>query len=382
MSIRSVFSQWRQAFPAQPPAAQPPAAPAAPAPAPMPRDQWLIDLGLPKPAPAPVAAPAKPTEPIKPGGRVPTHLNTKYIKDPSFANDGKPIGGKRYAVFGDLRTLYVKGLDLTAGPDGKAGNLNFHGNETPIKIDGLPKGVDSVWAPQITVQGDKVVLLYSGGTMNQSGLHWDTFRLRMATVPLADFIAQTQSGQPIHFKEHGALFDDQKTFGGDDRNFGMIDPHLFTNQEGRSYLTYTVVKPGVPGRRPHEEFVRYREVDPKNPARAIGPDLPMYDGKAGTADDGVAEAQDVVTLKGKTYAFISSRAGDKDQKILMAEVSPNLGRIAPHQLKPFLTPGGDGWQGKAVGSSSVVEMDGQAYMLYQGLDADQRFTLGWKRIDL
>lgn len=306
-------------------------------------------------------------------------LNTPFVKDPSFVADGKPLGGVRYIAFGDLRRFYLKGFELS----GKLGQgLKFRPGEVPLRIAGLPANLDSPWAPQLIVNGDKIEMYYCAGEMPPpEGPRWPTFRLRKASMPLGEFEKQAKLGQGVEFKDEGPILGDLAPFGPNDKDFGMIDPHLYVNPQGRAYMTYTVVRGGIPGKRAHEEFVRYREVDPQAPTRALGPDKPLYDGKAGTPDDGVAEAQDVVTLNGRTYVFVSSRPGDADQKLLMAPVGPDLGTLRADQLKPFLAPGGEPWRAKALGSSSATVIHGTPYMVYQGLGADNRFTLGWMKLD-
>jgi hypothetical protein len=345
----------------------------------------------PKPAPAPAPTPA-PTPRMQPdqvelAGPPPglpratgpgaaialQNVQSGWVKDPAFANDGKPIGGQRYLAFGDLRNFYLKGFD--AGANG----LNFKGGERPIKIDGLPGHLDGLWAPEITVKGDQVLLTYCAGEMHpDQPINWPSFRLRTASMPLAEFEKQAQAGGAFHFRDHGALFGDQVTFGGEDGDFGMIDPQLFNSPDGKAYMTYTVVKAGIPGKRPHEEFVRIREVDPNDPSKPVGPDLPLVDGKAGGPHDGVAEAQELVTIQGKSFLIISSRAGDKDQRILAAPFTPGQPvPLPPEAFKPVLDPGGPAWKSHAVGSTSTAVIDGKPYMLHQGMNADKRFTLGW-----
>ena len=349
----------------------------------------LLPSAAPKPKPAPAPKPpvgvAIPPDQLSlststgatpragnQGGRIDLGVKSRWVKDPSFANFGQPIGQSRYMAFGDLRQFYLKGFSVEG-----AKGLQFKGGEIPLNVKGLPPGLDGLWAPQVVVEGDKVRLYYSAGKMPPgAGIDWPSFRLRMAEVPLDDFIRQAKSGKGIDFKDKGALFQDQRTFGGDP-SFAMIDPHLYVNPKGEAFMTYTVVKEGIPGKRAHEEFVRYRQVDPKDPTRAIGPDMPMLDGWAGGRHDGVAEAQDVVTLNGKAYAFISSRAGDKDQRVYAASIDPKLGRLQEQALKPAIGPGGANWRSNAVGSTSAAVIDGKPYMLYQGLNAQGAFSLGW-----
>lgn len=366
--------------PAPAPVAPVPQAPPAAPVDPFGQDVWVPTAPLPAPAPAPPAPKPAPA-PAKPGassGRIDVaSTQSKYIKDPAFANDGAPIAGQRYIVFGDLGRFYLKGFDVAPTAEGQPG-LRFGKKELAIDVNGRPPGVDGLWAPEVVVRGDRVLLLYAGGKMG-GGIDWPSFRLRMAEVSVADFEAAAKAGKPIPFQDKGALFQDQTTFGGDAR-FGMIDPAFHVAADGTAHVTYTVVKHGIPGVRSHEEFVRSRRVDPDHPERAIGPDTPMVDGWAGGRHDGVAEAQDVVTHDGKTIAFISSRAGDKDQKVYAAAVEPGLGRIPEAALKPVLEPGGTDWKAKAVGSTGAASIDGRLFLVHQGLGADGRFTLGFEAI--
>lgn len=300
----------------------------------------------------------------------------QYIKDPSFANNGAPIGNQRYIAFGDLRTFYLKGFSA------QNGELKFAKGEIPIRIDGIPGNLDGRWAPEVKVVGDRVHLLYCAGEMHPGqGINWPSFRLRSASMPLDQFVRQAESGQPVTFKDHGPMFQDQHTFGGDP-NFAMIDPQFWVNPQGKAFMSYTVVKHGIPGVRPHESFVRYREVDPNNPARAVGPDMPLLDGWSRGPHAGVAEAQDIVTMNGQPYVFISSKAGDIDQRVLAAPIGADLGRISDGDLKPVMGPGGAPWKSNAVGSTSAVTIDGQAYLLHQGMGADKHFNLGWSKLAL
>lgn len=349
-------------------------APAAPAPAPKPPV-----AEAPKPAPPKPVKPANPGFPRPADGGHEIGLDTakgQYIKDPSFANGGNPIGNKRYIAFGNLREFYLKGFSA------ENGKLSFGKGEVPIKIDGIPGNLDGRWAPEVQVVGDRVQLLYCAGEMHPGqGINWPSFRLRSASMPLSEFQKQAESGKPVTFKDQGAMFQDQATFGGD-RDFAMIDPQFWTNPDGKAFMSYTVVKHGIPGKRAHEEFVRYREVDPKNPARAIGPDMPLVDGWSRGTHAGVAEAQDIVTINGQPFVFISSKAGDIDQKVLAAPIGNNLGKIEDAQLKPVLGPGGAPWKSNAVGSTSTVVIDGQPYMLHQGMGKDKHFHLGWTKLDM
>jgi hypothetical protein len=87
-------------------------------------------------------------------------------------------------------------------------------------------------------------------------------------------------------------------------------------------------------------------------------------------------------LEGHAYASISSRPGDVDQRLLVAPVGDDLGKLDRPAVKEFMYPGAEPWKARALGSSSACEIDGQAYMVYQGLDADRRFTLGWTSLAL
>lgn len=350
----------------------PPKPPAEPAPAP------------PKPAPAapkpaPTAPPLKVEGPPKAtgvGGKIPTTLQRQYIKDPSIANDGKPIGGQRYIAFGDLRTFYLKGFSVGAK------GLDFSKQELKVDIQGLDGKLDGRWAPQVVVQGDTVLLLYCAGKMS-GGIDWPTYRLHAAKMSLADFEKQAKKGGPVTFKESGTLFKDQTTFA-DNAQFAMIDPQFSTSADGRAWMTYTVVQQGIPGVRPHQEFVRIREVDPKDPTRPVGPDRALVDGWTGGFHKGVAEAQEIVRFGDKTYLMVSSRAGDIDQRILATEI-PTGGppqAIQPDAFKPVLEAGGPSWRGSAVGSTGTAVIDGQAYMVYQGMDKNHQFSLGWTRLSL
>jgi hypothetical protein len=305
-----------------------------------------------------------------------TTLQTPFVKDPSFVDGGKPIEGTRYIAFGDLRALYVKAFDV----DLRGGPLAFRARETRLTIAGLPPELDSPWAPQIVARGDRLDLYFCAGAMPPpDGPHWATFRLRRASTTRAAFAASMAAGQPPTFQDEGAILDDSRPF--PDGDYGVIDPALYVNPHGKAFMTYTVVRYGKAGRA-HEEFVRFRRVDPADPARALGPEQALFDGKTGTEDDGVAEAQDVVTLHGHPYVFISSRPGDLDQRLLVAPIGEDLGRVDRPAVKEFMYPGAEPWKARAVGSSSATEIDGTAYMLYQGLDADHRFTLGWTSLEL
>lgn len=308
-------------------------------------------------------------------------LDTPFVKDPSFVDDGRLLGDRRYIAFGDLRTLYVKPFQLDDGA--RARTLRFLNGEVPLRLQGLPANLDSPWAPHLVVMGDRMLLLYCAGEMPPpEPPRWGTFRLRLASMSKADFIRQARAGEPLSFRDQGTLLTDLAPFGPADEDFGVIDPQLFVNPRGRAYMTYTVVRGGIPGKRAHEEFVRYRQVSAIDPARALGPDRPMYDGRWPSEDDGVAEAQEVVTLSGRTFAIVSSRPGDIDQRLMVAPVPAELGRIAPGTLQPLMLPGAEPWRASAVGSSGTAVIEGTPFMLYQGLSAGRRFTLGWRTLIL
>lgn len=321
-----------------------------------------------------------PRQPVKPGlmgGAIRLGLTTPFPKDPSFVDDGRPRGGARWIAFGDLRAFWLKAFDV----DGAGGPLVFHAGELKLEIDGLPAGIDSPWAPQVAVLGGRAVLLYCAGEMPApEPPRWRTFRLRVADLPLAAFEAALREGRSPRFVDRGPIHADVAPFGPGDADFGVIDPQLFVNDRGRAYLTYTVVREGRPGQRPHEEFVRFRRVDPADPARALGPDAALVDGRAGGDADGVAEAQEIATVDGRTYAFVSIRAGDQDQRLVAAEVGRDLGTLSLDAFKPFRYGGGEPWMAKAVGSAGVATIGGATYMVHQGLGADRRFTLGWTTV--
>lgn len=303
-------------------------------------------------------------------------LDTPFVKDPSFVDDGRSVGDRRYIAFGDLRTLYVKPFEVFGQ------GLRFSQGEVPIRLLGLPTRMDSPWAPHLVAVGDRMLLLYCAGEMPPpEPPRWRTFRLRLASMPLAAFAQDALAGKPLDFQDHGEILTDLAPFGAGDRDFGVIDPHRFVNAAGRTYLTYTVVRGGIPGQRAHEEFVHYREVSQTDPARALGPDMPMYAGRWPSEDDGVAEAQEVVTLEGQPYLILSSRPGDIDQRLLIAPVPQALGALSKGTLRPLMLPGKESWRAKAVGSSGTAVIEGRAFMVYQGLGADQRFTLGWTTLD-
>ncbi len=321
-----------------------------------------------------------PRQPVKPGlmgGPIRLAQTTPFPKDPAFVDDGRPRGGARWIVFGDLRAMWLKAFDV----DATGGPLVFRPTELRLEIDGLPAGLDSPWAPELKVIGDRAVLLYSAGAMPApQPPQWRTFRLRQAEMPLAAFEAALREGRSPRFADRGVIFDDLAPFGPGDTDFGVIDPQLFVNDRGRAFLTYTIVRGGRPNVRPHEEFVRFRRVEPGEPARALGPDTALLDGRAGTETDGVAEAQDIATVGGRTYAFVSIRAGDADQRLVVAEVPRDLGTLKIEDFQPFRYAGAEPWMAKAVGSSGAATIGGTTYLVHQGLGADRRFTLGWTTV--
>jgi hypothetical protein len=337
-------------------------------------------VAAPAPKPDPKPDPKPEPRPGATSGQIALNdAKGQYIKDPSFANNGEPIGDKRYVAFGDLREFYLKGFELGKAPDGSPG-LSFDKGELPIKIEGLAPGLDGLWAPQVVVTGDTVRLFYAAGKMG-SGIDWPSLRIHEATVSVADFKAAAEKGQTIPFKEQGTIFDDQQTFGGNDRDFAMIDPHFYRSPNGKAYMTYTVVKAGIPGKRNHEEFVRSREVDPNNPGQPVGPDKPLLDGWSKSRHDGVAEASDVVTYNGQPYLMVSSRPGDKDQRVLMAPIGADLSPVSDGAWREVLAPGAAPWQSNAVGSTGSAVLDGKWFAIYQGMDANHQFSLGFQTIN-
>lgn len=311
------------------------------------------------------------------GGPVRVGVDTAFLKDPSFVADGRPLGGGRWIAFGDLRGFWLKAFDV----DGVGGPLVFRAGEQKLLIDGLAPAIDSSWAPQITVQGDRVKLIYSAGEMPApEGPRWPTFQLRIAETSLAAFEAALAAGQPVQLTDRGPILTDLTPFGPGVRDFGVIDPHFYETGHGRAYMTYTVVRPGKAGERFHEEFVRYREVDPRDPTRALGPDRQLVDGRAGSDADGVAEAQEIVRIGKRTYAFVSIRAGDQDQRIVAAEVPRDLGAMKLDAFQPFRYPGAEPWMAKAVGSCGVATIGRSTYIIHQGLSAQGRFGLGWTTV--
>lgn len=325
---------------------------------------------------------ARPLKPGTLGDRIRLDsVSSPFVKDPGFANDGAPIGKDRYVAFGDLHHFYLKAFDVVPGSAQKPGALKFKSGEIPIDVQGLPGATNGLWAPNIVVKGEQVLLYYTAGSMPpEKGIDWPSFRLHMASIPLKEFVQQAESGKPVQFKDQGTLFDDQQTFG-DSRDFAMIDPSYYVNPRGEAFLAYTVVKPSE-GIRPWEEFVRYRRLSTDDPMKATGPDSPLVDGWAGGEHDGVAEAPDLVTIHGQAYAILSSRAGDKDQRLLYAPINPELGKLADDHLYPLLSPGESTWQSNAVGSSGTAVINGTPYMIYQGMSADHTFNLGWKDLDV
>ncbi|MDB5101285.1 MAG: Arabinan endo,5-alpha-L-arabinosidase [Cyanobacteria bacterium RYN_339] len=311
------------------------------------------------------------------GGQIAvTSLNTPFIKDPSFVDGARPIEGTRYIAFGDLRGLYIKAFDV----DLKGGPLAFRDRETKLTVNGVAAGLDALWAPQLVSRGDRLDLYFSAGAMPPpSGPRWETFRIHRAGIRRADFAAALAAGRSPAFQDEGVILDDARPF--PDGDYGVIDPALFVNAHGRAYMTYTVVRAASAAHGSHEEFVRSRRVDPADPVRPLGPEQAIFDGKAGTEDDGVAEAQDVVTLGGHAFVFLSSRPGDVDQRLLVAPIGDDLGRVERPAVKEFMYGGAEPWKARAIGSSSAAEIDGKAYMVYQGLDAAQRFTLGWTTLE-
>ena len=322
------------------------------------------------------------------GGAIRLGLPTPFPKDPAFVAEGRLVAGARWIVFGDLRAFWLKAFDVD-GADGPSHAplrpgpppLVFRPGELRLALAGVPAQLDSPWAPQLVVVGDRMVLLYCAGAMPAPRPpQWGTFRLRHADLPLAAFEAALRAGRSPTFEDRGVLLDDLAPFGPRDTDFGVIDPHLFVNDRGRAYLTYTLVRGGKPGVRAHEEFVRYRPVDPRDPARALGPDAPLVDGRAGTEADGVAEAQDVITIGGRAWVFISIRPGDADQRLLVAEAPRDLAPLKLADFQPFRHPGAESWMAKAVGSSGAATLGGATYLVHQGLGADRRFTLGWTTV--
>ena len=321
-----------------------------------------------------------PRPPVKPGLLgAPIRLghDTPFPKDPGFVDDGRPRGGARWIAFGDLRGFWLKAFDVAS----EGAPLAFRPGELKLEIAGLPPELDSPWAPQVVVQGDRAVLLYCAGAMPApQPPRWASFRLRRADLPLAELEAALAAGRSPRFVDRGPIHADVRPYGAADDDFGMIDPHLFVNDRGRAYLSYTVVRAGVEGVRTHEERVRYRRVDPRDPGRALGPDAALVDGLAGTEADGVAEAQEVVAIGGRPYLFVSIRPGDADQRLMVAEVPRDLGPLGLDQLHPFRYPGAEPWMARAVGSSGAATIGRTTYLVHQGLGADGRFSLGWTTV--
>lgn len=297
----------------------------------------------------------------------------KYIKDPSFVNQGQPIGDQRYIVFGNMAHFYLKAFDASPPAKGQPGALTFANGETPLSIQGLPGGLNAIWAPQIVEQGNRILLFYTAGRwVKGKGNDITSFRLHMATVSRADFIQAIRSGRPVPFHDQGSLFGDQRGLMGDQR-FGMIDPCFYTAPDGEAYLAYTIVTPGVPW----GEFSRIRRVSPDDPMTALGPDTAVVDGWTLSKNRGVAEAPDVATIDGQPYYFVSSRGCNDHQRLMYAPITEKPGLVANRDLEPLLARSGTGWQSQEVGSSSAAVIDGTPYLLYQGQNSEGAYHLGW-----
>lgn len=315
-------------------------------------------------APAAAHPPAVPRA-LAPLARIPlTGPFAEDTKDPGFVDDGRPVAGARWIAFGDLRRFFLKAFDV------RGGRLAFRPGERAIAIRGLPARLDSPWAPQVWVDGGTAWLAFAAGAMPPNeGPRWATYRLRLASAPVARLSRELRGRGAVTFDDRGRF--------GPDPGEAVIDPHFYRGPDGRATLSYTVVRHGIADLRWHEEFVRAVPVDPHDPRRALGPEVAAYDGRARTSDDGVAEAQDVAWLGGRPWTFVSVRAGDKDQLILVGPGDPGRGRLDRARMVPFLRPAGAGFAARAVGSSGVATIGGRSYLVCQGLDARGQFGLGW-----
>ena len=262
------------------------------------------------------------------------------------------------------------------------------GTEININLPPLA-GNERVWAPDLVVADGKIYLYYAKGRDDRSGnIDFSTYRIYVAEANLDDGITvvnnngyQTISSISFSHEKMVNLLD-YGNFGGR-TDYGVIDPEVFVDN-GQIYIYYVVVTPergirGQDGHQPWQEFIRCQKM--ANYTTSVGQwnDTPVYDGWAGSLDDGVAEAPSVFKVGGTYVMLFSSRASDGDQRIVAIKAdNPIFSNWRDRRVILSSDSSCDSWR-LAGQDWETIGVGGQtingSQLFYQGL-SEEGFQLG------
>ncbi|MEO8377409.1 MAG: family 43 glycosylhydrolase [Candidatus Sumerlaeota bacterium] len=225
------------------------------------------------------------------------------------------------------------------------------------------------WAPCLLVDGETLWMYYAMGKQGREGIEWSTFRIYVAKAT----IPATATARELSFTdEKEVVLLDQNQYDGA-KDYGIIDPEIFRDDDGSLYMYYNVVLDGIPTLRNRgSAILSQRMHDPMTAFGQKDQKLVVHD-TAG--DQGVVETPSILKSGDEYLLFYSSRASDFQQCIVMLRSekphgAPWTDRRVVLSTRPEDEPAQLAtapWERKGVGGQCVLERQHKPYLIYQGL---------------
>ena len=306
------------------------------------------------------------------------------LKDPDIQKIELPNGEtQRVMIITDTNQTVKVYMVNDDGSLGAEININ-------LNIPALSEN-ERIWAPDLVVADGKIYVYYARGENDENGnVDWSSYRIYVAEADINNDVNVDDSLliTGINFSNQQEV--DLLNYGefAGQTDYGIIDAEVFVDG-GQVYMYYVVVTPetgerGTENHRPHQEFIRCQKMT--NYTTAVGQgdgagyDAAVYDGWAGSLDDGVAEAPSVFKV-GDTYVMLFSSYGSDGNQRIVAIKSDNptfsnwTDRTVVLSSDPDCNPWqlvDKGWETNGVGGQAISG----SQLFYQGLSEESGFQLG------
>ena len=185
-------------------------------------------------------------------------------------------------------------------------------------IINFPESNKTRWAPSVTVKknslGNNILFMYYARGENQKLGGKQIYVASANLSELSEVQYNNNRISSIFFPKETRLklMDFYGNFAGrifdpaNENAAGIIDPEIFCDDDGKIYLYYVVVLPGISGVACHQEFIRVQLMNDFETAAGQQYDLPIVDGFCDAENDGVVESPSVVKVNGKYKLIFSS----------------------------------------------------------------------------
>lgn len=264
------------------------------------------------------------------------------------------------ALFGDYGHRRIRGFELNVASATLV-------REVAIDLPALEP--DRVrWAPMAALDGETLWLASTRGRVDAGGIDWPSFQVVLARCDRGD-----ASPGRLMFRDERVValpVPPELADMAARRGLAFIDPELVRGPAGDWWLYYVVVADGVAGVRPHQEWIRRCTFETGDDLSKSRNDTLIEAGNAGSLHDGVVEAPAVSPrLMRSSQVMISSGPSDGGQRIgLITEGRAGVRWLVSTRPQDAAWRLADEeWERDGVGGQALVEIDGAAWLIYQGL---------------